>query len=148
MSGVPGQPVEVVLDSGAKFVITRAPHPEALALHKAILRAMEGAVAGGLDLMNMDAMALMIRAATSDEVERTLYRCWGRCAYEGNKVNEALFDDPRPEISDRAREDYYQMAAEAWKVNCLPFLRRIPSWSKELIAAAKAPSSSPASPSA
>ena len=139
----PGGDIDVVLDSGAKFHITRAGMALSLNLHKAVLKAVEGVQ--GIDIMGADTTAILIRAATSEDVEALLLKCFERCTYNNLKVGAALFDDPRPEVSGPAREDYYQMAAEVWKVNCRPFVKRIPSWLKAEIE--KARSASPASKS-
>lgn len=140
----PGQPVETILSSGAKLVVTRAPYTLAMALHNSILKAMGGSLAG-VDFLNSDMTVLVIQAATSEDVSGNLLKCFARCTYQDLKVNADLFDDPRPEISDKAREDYYQIAYEVWRVNCSPFLKRIPSWLKAAIESMKAASRESAS---
>lgn len=140
-----GENVEVVLSSGGKLAITRAPFPDSMALHKALLRSGSGLPAG-VELMQMDVSALrdvLINAATSDEVERALFKCFERCTYESVRITPQIFDDPK--IGTQAREDYYEAASEVVKVNCGPFVKRIVTRLKEAIG--KLRSASPESPS-
>ena len=111
------------LPSGAELDVTVAPFADADALTKALLKAVKG-VELRADILQMDMTAIkdvVVGAATSDEVDRALFKCAERASYNGVKVSKGLFDDP--EIGTQAREDYYHLCLKVIEVNCLPFFK-------------------------
>lgn len=111
----------VTLASGAQLQITSAPFKDAHALHKALLAAAKG-IPLAADPFKQDVSVLkdiVINAATSDDVEACLFRCFERVTYDGLKLKVDLFDDPK--IGDKVRTDFYLIAWEVARHNCAPF---------------------------
>lgn len=109
------------LPSGIGFHVSIAPFQDAKALSKALIKSL-GGVQLSADILNMDVTVLkdaFVNAATSDEVESYLFKCFERTTYNGLKVTKDLFDDPK--IGEQARKDYILMCAKVIQVNCLPF---------------------------
>lgn len=109
------------LPSGAKLHVSVAPFQDAKGLTKALLKAT-----GGIKLadnpMEMDVSIIkdmLVSAATSDEVEASLFRCMERATYDKLKITPELFDDPA--IGEKARRDYFSICSKIVEVNCLPF---------------------------
>ena len=123
-------------------MISASPFIDASELRDALLKSIKG-IQVSPELLKTDVTAMkdaLIEASTSPEVRVALFKCLERATYDGVRVNVGLFDDPQ--LGERAREDYYNMAWKAVEVNCLPFLRRISSLLKAGFE--KAPSVSPA----
>jgi len=119
------------LDSGAKLVVTIAPFQDAYALQKALLKSAKGLNISN-ELLSMDASAVfgaVINAATSDEVEACLFKCFERCTYNDVRINKALFDDEK--LGPVAREDFYGISLKIIEANCKPFFKTaFSAWSK------------------
>jgi hypothetical protein len=129
----PGGPVSVDLLSGAKLVIGRAEFPYSLGLLTELLKTTEG-MPSATDFLSMEmsnARDILVRAVTSVEAQKLLFKCLEQCTYQSVKITPALFDDPG--LGDQAREDYFQIAAEVVKVNCGPFVKRIASLLKAVL---------------
>lgn len=109
------------LPSGAKQHVTIAPFEDAHALTKALLKSSVG-LQLAQDVLSMDLTALkdgLIAAATSDEVEKFVFKCLERSTWNNLKITKALFDDPT--YGDDARKDYYLLCANVVRANCAPF---------------------------
>lgn len=109
------------LPSGAKHHVTIATFQDANALTKALLKSGIGIKLAD-NPMDMDVGILkdvVVSALTSEEVEKALFKCLERSTWNSAKVVPILFDD-EPE----ARKDYYAMAVNVVKVNCLPFFEQ------------------------
>lgn len=112
---------DFVLGSGAKLHITTSPFTDANALRKALLKTAKGLPLAA-DPMAMDISILkdiFIEAASSDDVERCLFKCMERTSYQDVKVTASLFDDPK--LGDQARTDMLEIYWKVIEVNCSPF---------------------------
>ena len=116
---------------GKDLVITPAPFSDALALQKAIGRAIKGTK---LDLpkdaeieMNLDNIGsiidMVLGVATSDEVEGCLLACASRALYGPTK--EPVSRDFFEKIENR--ELYYPIMVEIIKANVGPFFKGLGS---------------------
>ena len=56
---------------------------------------------------------------SSKEVRESLFSCFSRCTYNGEKITHKTFE------SEEAREDYYEVAMACVKVNCAPFFKSL-----------------------
>lgn len=112
-----------------ELVITPAPLADAMALQKAIGRALKGA---RLDLpgsvkeeLKPESLSSIIDAvlgvAVDDEVEACLWRCAERAVLGNEKVTRDFFE----KVDNRAH--YYPIMYEVIIVNCGPFFRGIVS---------------------
>ena len=121
----------VTTPSGATLEITVAPFDDADALRKALLRSFKGIPlsANILEQDVTDFKDAFISAWTSDEVEKCLFKCFERVAYEGIRLTRSLFDDP--ELGTRLRKDYLTVCQEVIRVNCSPFFDQILSTLRE-----------------
>lgn len=121
---------------GRELKITPAGFADAMALEKAIGRAIKGTsfsmpkivtdAAGKVDLekSNIDLTGLIdlvLGAAVSDEVQACLFACAGRALLGTEKIDEAFFE----KIENR--ELYYPIMVEIIKVNVGPFLKGLAS---------------------
>ncbi len=112
---------DFTLQSGAKLHVTPAPFADANALRKALLQTAKG-VPLGADPMQMDLTILkdvFIDAASSDTVERCLFKCMERVSYQDVKVTPALFDDVK--LGEQSRGDLLEIYWKVIEVNCAPF---------------------------
>lgn len=126
--------MELILDSGAKLVITVAPFQDAHGLLKAILRSVKGTDIANVDIPdslekmrnNLQALSPLIdkvlSIATSDDVEVALFKCFQRVSYNDLKITRDLLDDPK--IGDQLRQDYYTICYRVIEENCKPFFVR------------------------
>jgi hypothetical protein len=122
--------MEYTMASGSKLNVTMSSFQEANALKNALLVAVKGVP--GLDdsLLAGTAkdqeigpiLAILVNAATSEEVERHLFKCFERCTYDNIRVTRDLFDDAK--IGLQARQDYYEMSVKVIQENCLPFFKQ------------------------
>lgn len=123
---------EFKLESGATLEVTMGSFQEANALKNALLTAVKGtkglddavvqAASGGIQ--NADVGPILdaiLGTATSETVERCLFKCFERCLYDKVKITPDLFDDPKMGLS--LRQDYYSIAIKVIQVNCSPFLQ-------------------------
>ena len=120
--------MEFNLQSGAKLIVTASSFKEAQALNKALLASIKGLDIAD-NIMNTDVKSFfsaIVSAATSDDVERALFKCAERSSYDGVKVTPALFDDIK--LAEQAREDYYEICKCIIEVNCSPFFKGVFSW--------------------
>ncbi len=88
---------------------------------KALLQTAKG-VPLGADPMQMDLTILkdvFIDAASSDTVERCLFKCMERVSYQDVKVTPALFDDVK--LGEQSRGDLLEIYWKVIEVNCAPF---------------------------
>ncbi len=122
---------EVIMPSGAKLNVTVAPFKDSRALTQAIMRSMKG-----LPLSNnpfdMDLAVLkdaFIEAATSPDVEVMLEKCFQRALYDGRRIEDALFNDPK--IGEVARRDYGSICWAVVEANCKPFFEQALSMLKD-----------------
>lgn len=117
----------ILLPSGAKLVITRAPFQVANGLLKVVARELTRVQfdldLGNIELSNIGAKDLdtlknaIFQLVQSEAVEEALNRCLARCLYNGQKiVAESTFE------SEEARGDYYPVVWEVMQANLLPFL--------------------------
>ena len=130
-----------MLSSGVELKVSSAAFVDANRLKNALLSAARGmkglddSLVGGLGgIANMDlgpVLDAILGAATSPEVEQALFKCAERALYDNIRVNVALFDDPQ--IGEKARGDYYEIALKIIEVNCRPFFSGALSRFKDLI---------------
>ncbi len=129
---------DFILGSGAKLHVTVSSFEDANALRKALLRTAKG-VPLGADPMQMDLSVLkdvFIEAASSDEVERCLFKCMDRVSYQDVKVSRSLFDDPK--LGEMARADLFEIYWKVIEVNCAPFFVKAFSAFKDRLASGPA----------
>ena len=115
---------EVTLSSGARVVITVAPFVDAHSLFKSLLKSAVG-VKVSENFLEQDITNLkdaIIAAAVSPDVEVALFKCFDRVLYNGIRFTRDIFDDPKE--GEKAREDFYPVAIEVIRENCLPFFRQ------------------------
>ena len=114
---------------GSELKITPAGFSDALALEKAIGRALKGT---RLELpetvtaeispdMFSDIAGALLGVATSDEVESCLFKCAERALVGTDKVDRAFFED----IDNR--QYFYPIMVEVIKVNVGPFFKGLGS---------------------
>ncbi len=128
---------EIELPTGAKLGVDAASFAESHRLVKAIMGAMRGgelpSEALGVDTDNLgealknpalltQIVDRVLAVATSDDVEKALMACLGRCTYNGVKITPDLLDEP--DVTENIREDYYKVCLEVIKANCAPFFKR------------------------
>lgn len=109
--------------SGAAVVVNEGGWDEAVALRVAIAGELANANLGDfkltldadaeLDLAKLVQLALKVDA--SPAVADALFKCLGRCTYNGQRITKATFE-PRA-----ARGDYYPIAIACLKENIGPF---------------------------
>jgi hypothetical protein len=128
--------------NGRELKITPASFAEAMALQKAIGRAVKGTrfsmpsfvtgADGKIDLEKSDVdlsglIDLVLGAAVSDEVQAALFACSAR-AMLGNEIIDAdFFEDNPPHGRMENRELYYPIMVEIIRVNVGPFLKGLAS---------------------
>ena len=114
---------------GSELKITPAGFSDALALEKAIGRALKGT---RLELpetvtaeispdMFSDIAGALLGVATSDEVEACLFKCAERALVGTDKVDRAFFED----VDNR--QYFYPIMVEVIKVNVGPFFKGLGS---------------------
>lgn len=120
------------LGSGAELEVTVASYQDANALKNAILEAVRGTkglddvlgqvTAGGVANADLGPiMDAILGTATSEKVERCLFKCFERCLYNKVKLNLDLFDDRK--MGMQVRRDYYEIALKVIQVNCSVFMQ-------------------------
>ena len=120
--------MEFTLKSGAALVITPSSFADANQLKKALMKSAKDlniSSSSVKDIKKMDVSAILnpvLDMCTSDEVEIALFKCFSRALYANQKVNQALFDDPK--LAEQAREDYHEMCLKVIEVNCGPFFKQ------------------------
>jgi hypothetical protein len=118
-----------MLINGAELKITLGSFAEAMALQKAIGRALRGMK---IDLPDNakadlspdsigDILGAVLNVATSDEVETALFACAGRCLIGQDKVDKDYFEKAEN------RQNYYPIMIEIIKANCGPFIKGLGS---------------------
>jgi hypothetical protein len=110
--------MEYTCASGAKLGITMSDFETAHALRKAVIKLTETLQAKTKEEAETE---LSLKIMTSEEVEKSLFKCFGRCVYEGFKLNKGLFDDPN--LGEQLRGDYDEICSQVIKVNCGPFTK-------------------------
>ena len=128
--------MEKILPSGAKLVIGLAPFEDAIALHDGVLEALKGMPLPGSikdwkDMETGPVKDALITAATSKAVRAAIFACARYCTYDGQKLDQGLFDDPKRAAA--ARQDYYTLAWEIGVANCRDFFVQTFSWLKTLL---------------
>lgn len=108
------------LGSGAVVQITIADFKDAMGL----VRALRKATMGLPQDENISSAVIV-----SEEVSQALFNCFSRVLYDGRRVDQALFDDPKDGV--RAREDYFDLCNVVIKANCTPFFAHASSMSTE-----------------
>jgi hypothetical protein len=121
-----------ILNTGAKLEVTESSFADAYALEKALLSAIKDTNLAGMQfnksIFDMDVDVLLkavLTMATSDHVERCLFKCFERATYDKVRITPELFDDPK--IGSQIREDFYEIALKVAEVNCRPFFKKLPS---------------------
>jgi hypothetical protein len=129
--------------NGRELKITPASFAEAMALQKAIGRALKGTkfsmpsfvtgADGKIDLEKSDVdlsglIDLVLGAAVSDEVQACLFACSGRALLGTDKIDSDFFEKVEN------RELYYPIMVEIIKVNVGPFLKGLASKFGALVA--------------
>jgi len=132
--------------NGVELKITLGSFQEAMALQKAIGRALKGQkldlsgassdiikkdAAGNIDVGNTDLSGaggiattifnLLLGPACSDEVESCAMACAKRCLYGLDKVDLDFFEQ------EKNRSLYYPIMIEVIKANCGPFIKGLVS---------------------
>lgn len=112
--------VEIDCPSGAKLKITPATFADSNALYKAIareVRTLQMSSDRTVDVnLIKDAFCILIG---SDEIEKSMWKCFSRVTYNGLKVDKDTFEP------DEAREDYFVVCKEVITVNVSPFLKSL-----------------------
>ncbi|MDE2019610.1 MAG: hypothetical protein KGJ13_04665 [Patescibacteria group bacterium] len=93
-----------------------APFKDANELRKAIFKCVNRAAT--LDLKSEGAVQALL---SDDEVESRVFKCAEKAIYDGIKVNQALFDDPRS--GEKARADYFEIFSKIMEENINPFFQ-------------------------
>ncbi len=112
---------DFILGSGSKLHVSASSFQDANALRKALLKTAKG-IPLSADPLNMDLSVLkdvFIEAASSDDVERCLFKCMERASYQDVKLVPSLFDDPK--LGEQARGDLLEIYWKIIEVNCGPF---------------------------
>ncbi len=113
--------MDYTLPSGAKMTVSEAAYVDADALLKALAKCAKG-IPLPKNFLEADVTVLkdvLVEAIVSDEVDKALFKCGERAAYENMKVSVALFDDPK--LKDSARQDRFMIFWHIIEVNCGPF---------------------------
>ncbi len=126
--------MEFTLPSGSKMVVSEASYVDANALLKALLKTAKGVQLAKNPLETDVTMLkeIVLEAATSDDVDRMIFKCAERAVYENVKVTRELFDDPK--LKEKARGDYFLILWHVIEVNCGPFFGKTFSALKERLA--------------
>lgn len=126
--------MDFTLPTGANLTVSEAAYVDADALLKSLVRCAKGVKLGD-DFMKADVTILkeiLVDAITSDEVDKALFKCAERAAYENVKVTKDLFDDPK--LKDKARPDRFLIFWYVIEVNCGPFFGKTFSILRERLA--------------
>jgi hypothetical protein len=111
---------EVTLESGATLIMSDVPFAEA--------RELEVAVASEFRKLKLDPQAeidvnfikdIALTAVSSKEIELALWKCLGRCTYNGNRIKKETFEP------DEAREDFHQVCLEVAQHTLAPFMKNL-----------------------
>lgn len=110
---------------GKELQITPAAFSVAMALQKAVMKAVKGSRFDiGTSLEDMDASVLIeavLSVASDDGVEALLFKCAERALLGGEKIGRDFFED----VGNRRY--YWQIMAEIVKVNLGPFFEGVVS---------------------
>ena len=110
----------VTLSSGKKLEITLAPFEDGNALKKAFLSEAMGLKVQGQDEIDYNFLKdLFCLGLSSDKIEKSVWKCFERCTYEGVKINKDTFEP------SEAREDYHEVLFEVAKENLAPFTKSL-----------------------
>ena len=122
--------MEFITTNGQKKVtINVAPFKEMCALKSEAMKCLKSIDKGEFSTLkegdNMKALDkfidVLISADTSEDFNKALFKCLGRCVYdEFHAITPQFFDD-NPE----AIEDYYEIVAYCVKVNLTPFFKSL-----------------------
>ena len=122
--------MEFITTNGQKKVtINVAPFKEMCALKSEAMKCLKALEKGDLtNLKDGDNSKLLeqfidvlISADTSEDFNKALFKCLGRCVYdEFHAITPQFFED-NPE----AIEDYYEIIANCVKVNLTPFFKSL-----------------------
>ncbi len=120
--------VEIPMPSGAILTVALSPFEEAKSLfQKTILFQIAVKELNSIDFkaMNPEDMEtemvrkVFVSALSSPEVEKAIWKCFGRCLYNGLKITETTFE--KPELWG----DYTMACLEVGKANFLPFVKSL-----------------------
>lgn len=133
--------MEKTLDSGAVLNVTMAPFKDGNDLRKAVLRELEtvrisfdldiGKVkeiftkGGGDEVVNA-IKNLILKLASSEEIEARVWKCLERATYDNVKITKETFE---PEA---ARGDYLIVLKEVLWFNLSPFFKNLSSMLPDL----------------
>lgn len=123
---------EVKLPSGATLKIHPAPFKEAKALYMAILKEAKGIHIDSKTEMAEIYKNLFCTGFSSEDIERPLWVCLGRCQYDGGKGALKIDADTFEPLE--ARDDYMQVCMEVAKENILPFVKSLYAEYKRMLA--------------
>lgn len=112
------EPNEIKLPSGAVLVITPAAFWEAVELNDAVMECFKN-MPPEKKITEIGMIETFMSVATSATVRAALRRAFARCTYDGQKIDDELFDAPN--YSDRIRKDFYTLCGQVVKANCEPF---------------------------
>ena len=110
-----------VLSSGANLELSMASFQESHKLFKAVMKEL-GSLESSLEMDKK----LMVRLVSSEEIERCLWPCMARGAYDKVKINADLFEEVAT-----AREDFLEIAMVTLEFNLRPFFKGLVSPSKD-----------------
>lgn len=123
---------EVNLPSGAVLQVQAAPFAVSKALYQAVLKEAKALNLGSQNDAGNLMKDLLMTAYSSAEIEKALWACFGKCLYNGLKIDKDTFE---PEA---AREDYVFVCMEVAQDNISPFGKSLYAvWSQLLALLAK-----------
>jgi len=122
--------MEITTQSGAQVKINVADFLSSMQLKKSVVQAVKESDINlaHIDLDNLTAGAIepivqgILSVDSSDKVEEALFKCLGRCTYNGEKISRDTFEPTE------SRGDYYEIVIACLKENLLPFF--LPLFSK------------------
>lgn len=108
---------EVTLKSGRVLKVSPAPFSDAKSLYQSIAGEIRGVdLRVGILGVYKDMLCSII---SSKPVEESLWKCMGRCIYDGVKITPDVFED------NEKRGDYYEIVSEVVKENTDPFVKSL-----------------------
>jgi hypothetical protein len=108
-------PKIVKLNSGAELKIQLPDFSESKELYKAFLAEMRYVeIKKGGDSLDLLKNIFCV-GFVSDRMEKAMEKCFARCLYKGQKIDDAAFN------TSESREDYVEIYFEVAKENLLPF---------------------------
>lgn len=124
---------EIILASGNKLQIQSPAFKDGKYLLKCFARELKTI---GLDVNNLSSEELALSKIfdgalsliSSEEFENAFWVCANTCLYNGERVNEKLFDD-----REEAREDFFEIEYKIVEACLKPFLKRLPTLLKSSI---------------